>query len=531
MAGLRKQRQWTAKPPLGPLNPVRRSGLLLACLLSEQSGSRTYDAVSGKSYEFTGGGWESGEFSLRKATGRFTITGLPCQINANNKWSLVVRARGQSQAGNPAAAPIISTNYDAGVNYWGIAINQYTSNLFFRGRFNSYGDFAGGNHLNGGMFNDGQMETFILTVNGYVATIYRENGNIISATLGASSDVTSTSIIVGNTPANTQYRRSIDLIQFYNRALTPAEAAAIIADPWQDVAARALPLSISGGSTTYTEPLTALAESYATVTDIAAYLAAGEAIITAGVSAADTVQMLEGLLTTAESAATATDVAQRAEALLATIQAVDSAQSAATLVEQLIATATGAAEVSDTLTSANTEQVSTTAEAVITVADVAQYREQLLTAAGVSTTVAESAVRADTAQTDVTAAATIQDVITMLEQVYTATTAEAAVTDAVTSGIAESLLTSATAITSAADIQLMVDNLTIMAESRVSLGEIHGYLEQLATAATSGASVTDVLVTAFVGRYIFRDYCSPRSFRDYCSPRSFRDYCSPRGAA
>lgn len=304
------------------------------------------------------------------------------------------------------------------------------------------------------------------------------------------------------------------------------------ANPWQVYQPpRRVGPAAGGGATTYTEPLTALAESYASVTSIATMIDAGEAIIEAGVSATATIQMLEGLLTTAESASVAAAIVQRVETLLATIQAVDSVQTAAALVEALIATASSDAAVADSLTTAGVEAVTTAVEAVVTVADVAQYQAQLLAAAGVTTAVADTVGAAEAPQASATAAASVQDIVQMLEQVYTAATAQAAVTDSVVTGIAESLITSATAITSATDVQLMVDNITIMVASHASIGEIHSYLEQLATAATSGASVTDVLVTAFVGTYIFRDFCTPRRFHDLCTPRSFHDLCTPRGAA
>lgn len=283
---------------------------------------------------------------------------------------------------------------------------------------------------------------------------------------------------------------TIDAACHYGRALDAAEIVALSTNPWQIYEPETIWIPAGSGAT-YTENLTALGESYASVTDIATFVDAAEAIITAGVSVSDTVQMIEAVLTTAEAADTVSDTAARIDSLLSVIQAVDSVQDAAALVDNLVAEITATTSVTDNVIIPGVEAL----------------------------------------QTDVAAATSVQDVVVALEQLSTTIAAETTVTDAVVSATAENLLSAATAIASVTDLQLMVDNLIIVAQSQASLTEIAAYLEQLATTATTGASVTDVLVTAFVGTYIFRDLCTPRSFADLCTPRSFRDLCSPRGHA
>jgi len=75
---------------------------------------------------------------------------------------------------------------------------------------------------------------------------------------------------------------------YFQRSLSEVEAKMWLDNPYQIYQSTIRRVGATTGSTTYTEPLTALAESYAAVADIATYIAAGEAIITAGVTAAAT---------------------------------------------------------------------------------------------------------------------------------------------------------------------------------------------------------------------------------------------------
>lgn len=251
----------------------------------------------------------------------------------------------------------------------------------------------------------------------------------------------------------------------------------------------AFTLTDLASGTTYTEPLTSLADTYATVTDIGTFVDAAQALVTATISTADTVAMLESILTTAQAADSVSDLAQRAESLLAVIQAADSVQSAQAMVEALIATSTAQAAVSDS-------QAAAGAEALITV---------------------------------VTAADSVQDVVSALEQFTATVNAVATVNDSYIAAAAENLLTAATSIASVTNLQLMVDNLTIMATSSASIGEIAAYLEQLASAAIGETSVTDVLLGAFIGRYLAVEYAPSRVFQEYAPSRTFYEYVRPRG--
>lgn len=64
--------------------------------------------------------------------------------------------------------------------------------------------------------------------------------------------------------------------------------------------------------------------------------------------------------------------------------------------------------------------------------------------------------------------------------------------------------TAATGITSVSDLQLMTDNLTIIATSGASIGEI--------------------------GAYLAIEYAAARSFAELATARSFIEYASPKGA-
>lgn len=240
--------------------------------------------------------------------------------------------------------------------------------------------------------------------------------------------------------------------------------------------------------TAYTEPLTTLADAYATVTDIQTYIDAAQSIITAGVSTADTTAMLDSILSTAQSADSITALATSAESLLAVIQAADSVQSAQTMIDSLIVSASADASVSDSQTAAGLEAL----------------------------------------QSAASAADSVQDVVVALEQFSATVTAQATVTDEQIAAAAENLLTAAIGISSVTDLQLMTDNLTIMATSGASIGEIGSYLEQLAAAASGQASVTDVLVGAFIGRYLAVEYAKGRRFIELAAKRSFIEYARGR---
>ncbi len=279
------------------------------------------------------------------------------------------------------------------------------------------------------------------------------------------------------------------LLLTHGRALSAAEIAALPANPWQVAQPRQFWLGdIAAGAQTYTEALASLADTYSSVSGIATFLDAGQTIIAAGVSANGTAQMLDSILSTAQSASTLTDLAQRTDALLAVVQAADSVQAAQGMVDTLVNSAAAQIDVADSQLSAGSEAL----------------------------------------QTAVNAAATVQDIVVALERFSATVSAQASVVDEQINAAADNLLTAAQGIANVADLQLMVDNLTIIAQSTASLTEISSYLDQLASAATGAASVSDTLVSAFVGRYIFRNDCTPRRFSDQARPRHFNDRCRPR---
>lgn len=280
-----------------------------------------------------------------------------------------------------------------------------------------------------------------------------------------------------------------EFLWLFNKQESPDLLQSLSANPWQVFEPEIIWVELGGGTQTYTENLASLADTYSGVAAIATFLDAGQTIVAAGVSADGTVQMLDSILSTAQSAGAVINLAQRTDALLAVIQAADSVHAAQSMVDTLVSSAAAQIYVADSQLSAGSEAL----------------------------------------QTAVTAAATVQDVVVALEWFSTAASAQVSVVDEQISAAAEHLLIAAQGISGVADLQLMVDNLTIIAQSTASLTEISSYLDQLASAATGAASVSDTLVAAFVGRYIFRDICTPRRFSDQVGPRRFADQCRPRG--
>lgn len=500
------------------------SGLLLSCLLDEGAGAKVYDGVQGKEFSITGGGWEGGAFSLRLATGSIVIAGMPCHINSTNKWSLVVRAKGAPYSA--AVAPFISANFDAGVNYWALAKQQYTSQLYLRGKFNNYGDFVGGSFLSGGYFEQDAVETIVLTISGYNATVYRENGAVSTATLGASSDVTGTTIVVGNT-ANANYRGAIDSVQFYNRTLTADEAAALLSNPWQVIQPRIVRVpAAGGGGTSYTEPLTAILASVTSIDDRQTYQEAAAVLIQAGAAAEAVITMMEQVVALGQTETAATGLLTLAEQALATIQGAATLADAVTAAEALAATVISQTAVTDSQTSQGAEDLLITAQAATTITDVVTAVETLLATIQSATGVTDSSggspqTYPETLLVTATVAAEAGAAQSMVEALTVVAQGDVSVVDF--RGYLEQVAATAQAIDSVSDRHLMIDNVTIMALSGAGLGEIGSYLEQVRVTAQAQASLADVLVTQFVGHYLFLDTLPLRSFTDRLPARSFTD--------
>jgi hypothetical protein len=232
---------------------------------------------------------------------------------------------------------------------------------------------------------------------------------------------------------------------------------------------------------------------------------AAETDLSAAATVADVVAMLEYAVSAASATTATNDTAQRAEALLSVVQAAPSVADAVAAVENLVTSVTGQATASDTFVSAggNAENLQSTAEAVVTLADLVQLFDQLTIA--------------------IQATATVADAISMLERAEADITAQATIADLQFHGVSENLASAADVVISAADAQLMVDNLTIMAQSGATIADIAAYLEQVTTSATGGASVTDALMGAFVGQYIFRERAIPRGYSEAAALRTYKE--------
>lgn len=346
--------------PVNWAHPLAR-GLLLSCALNEDAGKTILDSVSGRQFAITGAGWEGGEFSLRAATGRVDISGLPCAINATSKWSLVIRSRGQANSGVATPAVFASFNFDAGVNYWALAVQQYSNYLYFRGRFNNYGDFCAGSHLQAGPHYLDVPETIVLVVSGYTATVYRSDGQSYSAQLGASSDVSAGTITVGNTSGNTVYRRSIGLVQFYNRAITPDEAESILANPWQVYQPpRRLGPAVGGGGTSVSvahDLRAAISTSVSTAHDTT--LAVSTALASVADAVARVSTAIAGAHDTRTAASTTRSTGHDARAVIASSLAFahDTRVAVATAIESLVDTLANVATLTGSITATHDTRV------------------------------------------------------------------------------------------------------------------------------------------------------------------------------
>lgn len=208
-----------------------------------------------------------------------------------------------------------------------------------------------------------------------------------------------------------QSKNIYKLVLIYNRALSVAELESLCDNPLQIYQPRTVwvPVAASGGGTSYTETLTALAENYAAVTDIATYIDAAEAIITAGATADATVQMLEGVLSAAVVAASVTDTAV----------VVDTVQTGAT----------AEVTVHDTAQMVENAATAVAAEASVTDAIVSGVAENLLASATSLASATDVQLMVDNLTIMAASGASISEIYTYLEQLTAAATSGASVTD------------------------------------------------------------------------------------------------------
>ena len=190
------------------------------------------------------------------------------------------------------------------------------------------------------------------------------------------------------------------------------------------------------------------------------------------------------------------------------------------------------------------------------------YTESLTDLITSQTSITDRQDYLETASVLIQSGVSAADLQTMLEAVLTLASSTTNVIDALVQpgSVSESLLVTATAVTLASDAQtfvealtitaqaatslsdlrLMLDNVSILCQSQVSASEIQNYLQSIIVTASATGSLTDILVGAFVGRYLAMEYATGRSFADLAqarsfaeqaSARSFIEYASPRGRA
>lgn len=263
---------------------------------------------------------------------------------------------------------------------------------------------------------------------------------------------------------------------------------------------------VGGGS--YTETLDTLITSISNAADRQAYRETVDTLIESGATVAAVTGMVEALLSLGVSASTAADVQGYADGVSDTIVSASDTDDAQDYVDGPATTGVSASDETDT--QAYTDSLADSLVSASNVTDTTgapPLAESLLTTAVSASNVSAAQAYVDTVTALAVSASSLDEVLGLVEQLGT---------------VAES-------ISAVSDRQLYFDNVPIVALSSSSLAEVGAYIEQVSAAAVSASSLTDVLVGSFVGRYVFADYCRPRSFADYARPRSFEDYCRPRG--
>ena len=245
---------------------------------------------------------------------------------------------------------------------------------------------------------------------------------------------------------------------------------------------------LGAGGGTYTETLDTLITSISSAADRQAYRESVDTLIESGATVDAVTGMVEALLSLGVSASTAADVQGYADGVSDTIISASDTAAAQDYVDNLADTLVSASNVTDTT-------------------GAPPLAESLLTTAVSASSVSAAQAYVETVTALAVSASSLGEVLGLLEQLGT---------------VGES-------ISAVSDRQLYYDNVAIVALSSSRLAEVGAYVEQVGVAAVSASSLTDVLVGSFVGRYVFADYCRPRSFADYARARSFEDYCRPRG--
>ena len=296
----------------------------------------------------------------------------------------------------------------------------------------------------------------------------------------------------------------------FHQQLSDPQIAQLHATPYALLmpVSRPVYFDLGAGGGTYTETLDTLITSISSITDRQAYRETVDTLITSGATVDAVTGMIEALLTLGQSASTATAVQGYVDGVSDTIISASDTADAQDYVDGPATTGVSASDETDT--QAYTDSLADTLVSASDVTDTTgapPLAESLLTTAISASNVSAAQAYVETVTALAVSASSLGEVLGLLEQLGT---------------VGES-------ISAVSDRQLYYDNVAIVAISSSSLAAVGAYVEQVAAAAVSASSLTDVLVGSFVGRYVFADYCRPRSFADYARPRSFEDYCRPKG--
>lgn len=287
-----------------------------------------------------------------------------------------------------------------------------------------------------------------------------------------------------------------DEVVVFNRALTADEIDSIRRGQF------------GAGGNTYTETLDTLITSISSAADQQAYRDTVDTLITSGATVEAVTGMVEALLSLGVSASTVGDVQGYADGVSDTIISASDTADAQDYVDGPATTGVSSSDESDTQAYADSlADTLVSASGVTDTTGTPPVAESLLTTAVSASNVSAAQAYVETITALAVSASSIGEVLGLVEQIGT---------------VGES-------ISAVSDRKLYYDNVAIVALSSSSLAEVGAYIEQVSAAAVSASSLTDVLVGSFVGRYVFADYCRPRSFADYARARSFEDYCRPRG--
>ena len=271
------------------------------------------------------------------------------------------------------------------------------------------------------------------------------------------------------------------------------------------------------------ETLIESASGIITVIDAATFADSVTATATATTALADVKAQVETLLESATGITTLTDARQMVESLLESISGIATLTDTSTLAETVLTSITATTSATDA--QQQVEQLLTTAAATISATDTytgsapQNYSETLLETISAAISAGDSMAAVDLLQSAAQGITSISDAVSVIETLLTVATVTTTIVDTKLSGMSESLTTAIAASTSLVDLQIMVDNVTVLAQAGSTASAIAAFLEQLTETVTAQSQTTEAFFKALTSSIMLGFTVAPRTIKTVVTVR------------